>query len=99
MKGRLLDLRMQDGSRHFAELPEASSWDALRRHLALLPGAEVTYFLTGGVSEMWLDFTFRGDAFSVNNQPGGYWFFVKDPACPDAALTAVVDYCEQLLDP
>lgn len=88
---------MHDGSRLFAELPEACSWESLRQHIARLPGATVTHYLTDNVTEMWLDFSFRGHAFTVNNQYGDFWFFVRDPACPDDVLAAVIDHCEPSL--
>jgi hypothetical protein len=62
-----------------------------------LPGTEVTKYLTDNVTEMWLDFSFRGHSFTVNNQYGEFWFFVTDPACPDDIRTAVVEHCELLL--
>jgi hypothetical protein len=88
---------MHDGSRQFAELPEACVWDEFRQHIAQLAGATVTDYLTDNVTEMWLDFSFRGHAFTVNNQSGDFWFFVRDPACPDDILAAVVEHCESLL--
>ena len=97
MKSPLLNLTMQDGTRHFAELPETCGWEQFRQHIALLPVATVTGFLTDHVTEMWLDFSFQGHAFSVNNQHGNFWFFVRDPACPDEVLTTIVEHCEPLL--
>lgn len=90
---------MHDGSRQFAELPEVCAWEVFRQHIERLPGAAVTDFLTDHVTEMWLDFSFRGHSFTVNNQYGDFWFFVRDPACPDDILTAVVEHCEPLLAP
>lgn len=97
MKATLLDHRMHDGSRQFAEFPEACSWDELRQHVETFPGAAVTDYLTDHITEMWLDFTFRDHAFSVNNQHGHFWFFVRDPACPDPILTALIDHFEPIL--
>ena len=31
--------------------------------------------------------------FSVNNQFGEWWFFVRDPSCDDAVLQTVVHHC------
>jgi hypothetical protein len=89
----ILDFRMHDGSRHFAELPEACEWEKLREHIALLPGAKVTNYLTDHVVEMWLDFSYQGHDFTVNNPLGSFWFFVRDPGCPDEILTAVGEHC------
>ena len=90
---------MHSGARQFAELPEDCSWDEFRRHIAHLPGAKVTGYVSDQVTEMWLDFSFRGHAFTVNNQFGDYWIFVRDPMCPDDILVAVVEHCEALLTP
>jgi hypothetical protein len=92
------DMRMADGSRHFADLPEVVFFDDFAEHAESLEGAEVTEFLTDGVLEMWLHFTFRGHRFGVNNQHGDYWFFVDDPECPDEILLAVCDHFRKLLE-
>lgn len=97
LAGELTDHRMQDGSRQFAVLPECFPFAGLRDHVAQLDGAVVTGWVEDGVREMWLDFTYCGRAFAVNNQMGEFWFFVKDPACPDAILRAIVDHCERLV--
>ena len=62
-----------------------------------LPGATVTGFVTDFVTEAWIDITYRGQEFSINDQWGDYWFFVKDPACPDEIMAAVLDHCRLLL--
>ena len=99
MKSTLLNHKMHDGTRKFVELPEECSWDEFRRHIANLPGTKVTNHLTDHVTEMWLDFSFRGHDFTVNNQFGDYWFFVRDAFCPDDILVAVIEHCETLLTP
>jgi len=93
----LLDHTMKDGWRLFLTLPASTSWYDLRDHLAALPGVEITGFLTDEVTEVWIDLAFQGQAFSINNQHGEYWFFVRDPACPDKILQAVADHCAVLL--
>ena len=93
----LLNIRMHDGSRHFAGLPIRASWQELRAHLAQLPGAAETAFITDLVTESWLDFTYRGQHFSVNDQFGEFWFFVTDPACDDSLLHSVVNHFAALL--
>jgi hypothetical protein len=93
----LLDIRAYDGSRHFAGLPESRSWNALRAHLARLPGAEVTGFSSDGVSEVWIDFSYEGESFTVNNQLGEYWFFVANARTSEAVLERVVEHCASLL--
>jgi len=93
----LLEMRMNDGSRHFADLPEAVFFDDFADHVEKLGGAEITEFITDGVVEMWLDFDYRGHKFSVNNQFGDYWFFVTDPNCPEEILLEVIDHFRKLL--
>lgn len=94
MPGRLTDLRAEDGSRHFLSIPEVVGPEDLRDLLAGLPGAVITDFLTDLVTEAWIDFSYRGHTFSVNNQQGEYWFFVEDPTCPDGTLEAIASCCE-----
>lgn len=93
---KIYTMIMHDGSRHFSSLPETVDWDLLRDHVATLPGAEVTGFITDHVFEAWIDFTYQGYSFSINNQFGDYWFFVEDVHCPDKILLAVVTHCEQV---
>ncbi len=88
---------MADGSRNFASLPQSVSWYDLRDQIANLPGAKLTGFVTDHVTEAWIDFTYLGHNFSVNDQNGEYWFFVGDPGCPDHILQAVLDHCKGLL--
>ena len=90
---------MHDGSRCFLSLHPAAGWMAVREHVACLEGAEVTSFLTDGITEAWLDFSYAGYKFNVNDAPGDYWFFVSDPACPDTLLQVVADHFASLLEP
>jgi hypothetical protein len=92
-----LDIRMHDGSRHFAELPQTVSWDRLFKHIKKLSGVTDANLLTDNVTEAWIDFSYRGHQFSVNNQFGNYWLFVQDPDCPVEVLEAVVSHCKVLL--
>lgn len=93
----LLNLRMSDGSRHFASLPEGRSWRALRHHLAQLPGVTLGELISDNVTEVWMDFRYENHEFTINSQSGDYWFFVRDPACPESALRHVREYCTQFL--
>ncbi len=97
MTTQLINHTMNDGSRQFAKLPQTKLWHELRDHLQKLNGAVVTGFLTDGNTEAWIDFKFRGQTFTINDQFGHYWFFVDDPLCPDEILTEVVTHCERLL--
>ncbi len=86
---KLFDMRMNDGSRHFTDFPVTLDWYAVRDHVKTLPGAILTRFVTDGFSEAWIDFTYRGHRFSINDQYGDYWFFVDDPTCPEEILLEV----------
>ncbi|MDI1314401.1 hypothetical protein [Prosthecobacter sp.] len=79
MKVEFLDKCMADGSRLFATTQESISWAELRRHLEQLHGVEILQFMTDGVVEGWLDFSYLGHQFSVNDPMGEFWFFVEDP--------------------
>ena len=97
MTTQLINRTMNDGSRQFAELPQTKLWHELRDHVEKLGGAVVIGFLTDGITEAWIDFTFRGYSFTINDQFGDYWFFVDNPSCSDQILTEVVAHCERLL--
>jgi hypothetical protein len=94
MPVKLLNIEMKDGSRHFGDLPQTVLWHQMRDHIGKLDGAKVTHFVTDNVTEAWIDFSYRGHRFSVNDQFGNYWFFVNDPTCPDEVLEAVLSHCE-----
>jgi hypothetical protein len=94
---QLLNIIMRDGSRHFGDLPQTVLWYDLRDHIDKLEGAVITGFVTDNVTEAWIDFTYRDHEFSVNDQMGEYWFFVKDTNCPDDILRAVLSHCGSLL--
>jgi len=89
---KIFDMRMNDGSRNFADLPEIASFAAMRNHVGSFEDAVETEFVTDEVIEMWLYFDYRGHRFSVNNQHGDYWFFVDDPTCPEPILVEVMHH-------
>jgi hypothetical protein len=93
----LLNHKMEDGSRKFAELPQSLPWHELRDYLQKKNGIVVINLLTDGVTEGWIDFSYRGHSFTVNDQIGDYWFFVDEPACPDEVLNEIVTHCQVLL--
>lgn len=97
MAAELLNIIMKDGSRHFGDLPQSTDWHQLRDHLEHLDGAKITGFITDNITEAWIDLSFRGHRFSVNDQFGQYWFFVDDPKCSDEILEAVLSHCELVL--
>lgn len=95
----LFDIRMNDGSRHFGDLPQTALWYDVRDHASKLEGVVVTSFITDHVTECWIDFSYSGHAFSMNDQFGDYWFFVNDPACVDDILQRVLSHFRLLLGP
>ena len=97
MAAKLLNMIMNDGSRHFGDLPESVDWHQLRDHIERLEGVRVTNFVTDNVTEVWIDFDYRGHRFSVNNQFGSYWFFVDNPACSEEILETVLGHCGSVL--
>ena len=98
MSVKLINIIMKDGSRHFGDLPESIGWNQLKDHIKRLDGAQVTAFITDHITEVWIDFTYRGHEFSINNQFGEYWFFVDNPKCADEILEAVLGHCASVLD-
>ena len=87
---------MADGSRHFASFRESATPAQVLRHVVRLRWA-VPYFYLPTPSETWIDFWYRGHRFSINDQHGEYWFFVHDPACPDAVLETIAAHFGALL--
>ncbi len=62
---KLFDIRMNDGSHNFADLPESVFFDKLCEHAEAFKNAQVTEFITDWVT---LDFEYHGHKFSINNQ-------------------------------
>src|SRR5262249_28812546 len=89
MNTQITNIRMRDGSRHFVSLPESRTPGQVFRHIFKL-GFAIPYFYLSTPVECWIDFWFRGYRFTINSQFGGYWFFVKNPACPEALLQRVL---------
>jgi hypothetical protein len=46
MPPELLNIIMNDGSRHFGDLPQSILWHRLRNHIQRLKGAKITNFIT-----------------------------------------------------
>ena len=97
MAAELLNIIMQDGSRHFGDLPQSILWYQLREHIESLEGAKITEFITDNITEAWIDFSYSGHRFSVNNQFGEYWFFVDNPNSLAEILEKVLLHCGLVL--
>ncbi len=98
MLSDLLENKLNDGSRHFVDMPEVVFFDEVADHVEELGGAKITEFLTDGVVEMWLEFEYRGHSFSVNNKLSNYLFFVEDANCPDEILLEIINHFRRLLE-
>lgn len=91
---KIFDIRMKDGSRQFADVPERVLPSQMRKIIAKLSGVEIQNFLASvGEIEAWIEFRFRGFDFAVNNQNCEYWLFVRQPECPDEILREVATHC------
>ena len=93
----MLNMIMHDGSRHFGDLPEIATWHQMYDYVSGLAGAQATGLITDNITEAWIDFTYSGYKFSINNQFGDYWFFVEDPDCPEQLLQRVLTHFQQML--
>lgn len=69
----------------------------MRGHTHSLNGAELTGFVCDGVTEAWIDFTYLGESFTINDQLGEYWFFVGNASCSEQHLLAVKAHWASLL--
>ncbi len=96
MNGKLFSFILPNGSRNYADLPEFYPWDVLRDHLKKLFGSRETAYVSDNVTEFWLDFDFRDNKFSINNQSGEFWFIVEDPNCSDVILIEVIEHFEKM---
>jgi hypothetical protein len=92
---KIFDVRMKDGSRQFADVPERVLPSQMKKILGTLPGAKIVSFAASvGEIEAWIDFQFRGFDFAVNNQNCEYWLFVRQPECPEEILREVAVHCD-----
>ena len=96
---RLQNIRMHNGSRHFATLRGNASPERLAAHLATLPGLEVTKTLFSPfvTDDCWVDFTFRSFSFSLNFPFGDVWLFSENPDCADDILIEIAGHAVELL--
>jgi hypothetical protein len=89
--------RMKDGSVHFLSLPESVSFRTLVGYVSALPGVTMADFVTDEIVEMWLDFAYCGEQFSINNQFGEYWFFANNPNCSKGVMDGVATHFSAIL--
>jgi hypothetical protein len=89
---KLIDVRTEDGSRQFACVPKYGTWRTLHEQVGRLPGATVHNFVAEGVAGPWMEFSFRGHRFLVQERDGDWWLCVRDPQCPDTLLYQVASH-------
>jgi len=94
---KLIDLRTDDGSRHFTRLPKAASVEDLRVHLAAMEGVEIGESASNGTAQPHLEFSYRDHQFRIRFDRDHFDFFVHDPQCSDVHLYRVVLHCQKLL--
>jgi len=88
---------MHDGSINFLLLPTGSTSPIrLAFRVLSLWGAFPTAYIPS-LDEAWIDFRYKGNKFSINNQYGDFWFFVENSSCPDSVLLEVANHFEKLL--
>lgn len=94
---KLLQYTMNDGSRNFLLLPTGST-PPIRLVFRVLSlwGAYPTAYIPS-LGESWIDFRYKRQKFSINNQYGDFWFFVENPKCPDSVLLEVANHFERIL--
>jgi hypothetical protein len=88
---------MTNNTYMFVALPQVRLWHDLHEYLQRLQGVNITGFLTDGVIGSWIDFSFRGHSFTINEQSGQYQFFVGDADCSDEVLSEVTRHCKAFL--
>ncbi len=93
----LFDIHLHDGSRQFARLPANSEWNDVREHVKKLPGAELVGLVCDRITEVWMDFTYKNQTFTINDQFCEYWFFIHNPCCQEEILCEVKAHWETLL--
>lgn len=88
---------MADGSRLFLQLPQTCPPSRLLWRIIRFGGPPTAFVSDWVTGEMWMDFRYKGQKFSVHNPYGvEFWFFVKNPACPENILHRLAEYFARL---
>lgn len=81
----------------FCKFPQTRFWYEVRQHLAALPGAIVVDATDALGVGSWIDFTYRGHAFTINADSGEFVFFAEDCDCPESVLAEIAAHFESFL--
>jgi hypothetical protein len=73
----------------FYQFPQRRFWYEVQEHLLALNGVAVTQAADDAIIGSWIDFTFRGQSFTINSQSGEFMFFAIDPDCSESLLTEI----------
>jgi len=94
---RLIDLRTDDGSRHFLTLPRQADWEVVREHISALQGVATAAVQKPEVGEAHLEFAYGRHDFRITGDDRHFHFVVRDPQCSDIHLYHIASHCEALL--
>ena len=94
---KLIDLRTDDGSRHFTRLPKTASVEDLREHLATMEGVGIGDLTGSGPAQRHLEFSYQDHQFWIRLDRQHFHFFVRNPQCSDVHLYQVALHCLKLL--
>lgn len=78
----------------FASFPQTRFWYEVHDHLASLQGVVITSSADAHIVGSWIDFSFRGHAFSINATAGEFRFYVEGAECSRAILEGLVGHFE-----
>ena len=76
----------------FYKLPQTRFWYEIQEHLSALSGVAVTHAADDAVIGSWIDFTFRGQSFTINSHSGEFMFFAINKDCPGSLLTEIAGH-------
>src|SRR5689334_11328972 len=85
-----------DGTLRFAAFRATVAPETLARHLAQLPGAQITRTILTA-PDVWIAFTWEGRQFDVNEQFGEFWFVARDALTPEALLVRIASHAMSIL--
>ena len=82
----LLNFKANDNIRNFYAFPFHIDWYKINDRLNSISDIEVNDFITDGIIEAWIDFTYKNHKFSINNQFSEYWLFDNSGECEEEIL-------------